>query len=59
MGQYHDATDTCQWNVVDGAKVESFRFHERLGFDVVWTMPEIGRKLDRWLDLVLVQRIIR
>jgi len=43
---------------VDGANDASLRFHERLGFVEVARMPEIGRKFDRWLDLVLVQRIL-
>ncbi|MEZ5375576.1 MAG: N-acetyltransferase family protein [Acidimicrobiales bacterium] len=43
---------------VDGANIESIRFHERMGFVEVARMPEVGRKFDRWLDLVLMQRII-
>jgi len=43
---------------IDGDNVESIRFHERLGFSTVAVMPEVGRKFDRWLDLVLVQRIL-
>lgn len=43
---------------VDGDNPESIRFHQALGFTIVATMPEVGRKFDRWLDLVLLQRII-
>jgi L-amino acid N-acyltransferase len=43
---------------VDSANTESIRFHERLGFREVARMPETGRKFDRWLDLVLMQRIL-
>jgi L-amino acid N-acyltransferase len=43
---------------VDAANDESITFHERLGFVVVGRMPEVGRKFDRWLDLVLMQRIL-
>jgi L-amino acid N-acyltransferase YncA len=43
---------------VDGENHESIAFHERLGFSTVARMPEVGRKFDRWLDLVLVQRIL-
>lgn len=43
---------------VDGENVGSIRFHERLGFREVARMPEVGRKFDRWLDLVLLQRIL-
>jgi phosphinothricin acetyltransferase len=40
---------------VDGDNVDSIRFHERLGFTVVGRLPQVGRKFDRWLDLVLLQ----
>ena len=43
---------------LDGANEASIRFHERLGFEVVARLPETGRKFDRWLDLVLVQRML-
>ena len=40
---------------VDGANEASLRFHERLGFVEVAHMPELGAKLGRWCDLVLLQ----
>lgn len=43
---------------VDADNAGSIRFHERLGFTAVARMPEVGRKFDRWLTLVLLQRII-
>ena len=43
---------------IDAANDASLRFHERLGFVEVARMPQVGRKFDRWLDLVLVQRIL-
>jgi phosphinothricin acetyltransferase len=43
---------------IDGANDASIRFHERLGFTVVARMPETGQKFGRWLDLVLMQRIL-
>ena len=43
---------------VDATTEGSLRFHERMGFVEVARMPEVGRKFDRWLDLVLLQRII-
>jgi phosphinothricin acetyltransferase len=43
---------------IDGANDESIAFHERLGFTTVARMPEVGRKFDEWLDLVLMQRIL-
>jgi L-amino acid N-acyltransferase YncA len=41
---------------VDGENDASIRFHERLGFVRVGDLPGIGFKLERWLDLVLLQR---
>ncbi len=43
---------------VDADNVDSLRFHERMGFTEVARMPEVGWKHDRWLDLVLIQRIL-
>jgi L-amino acid N-acyltransferase YncA len=43
---------------VDSQNLDSIRFHERLGFIEVARMPQVGRKFDRWLDLVLMQRIL-
>lgn len=43
---------------IDADNAASLRFHEQMGFVEVARMPEVGRKFDRWLDLVLVQRIV-
>ena len=43
---------------VDGDNDGSIRFHERLGFVEVARMPEVGFKFGRWLDLVLLQRVV-
>ncbi len=43
---------------VDADNAASIRFHESLGFTQVARMPEVGRKFDRWLTLVLLQRVI-
>jgi phosphinothricin acetyltransferase len=43
---------------VDAANEGSLRFHERLGFTRVAHFREVGRKFDRWLDLVFVQRVL-
>lgn len=36
----------------------SIRLHERLGFVETARMPEVGRKFGRWLDLVLMQKVL-
>jgi phosphinothricin acetyltransferase len=43
---------------VDAANEGSIRFHERLGFARVGHFKEVGRKFDRWLDLVFLQRFL-
>ncbi len=35
--------------------IASLRLHESLGFLTVGRLPEVGRKFDRWLDLIFVQ----
>jgi phosphinothricin acetyltransferase len=44
---------------VDASNSGSVRFHQRLGFEEVARMPEVGYKFGRWLDLVLLQRILK
>lgn len=44
---------------IDADNRQSIAFHQALGFTEVARMPEVGRKFDRWLDLVLMQRIVR
>lgn len=43
---------------VDAASVHSVRFHEACGFVEVARLSEVGWKLGRWLDLVLLQRTV-
>ncbi|MBV8046237.1 MAG: N-acetyltransferase [Paludibacterium sp.] len=43
---------------VDAANEGSIRFHQRLGFSEVARMPEVGFKFGRWLDLVMLQRVL-
>ncbi len=43
---------------VDAANASSLGFHEKLGFQRVALLPEVGRKFDRWLDLIFVHRFL-
>jgi phosphinothricin acetyltransferase len=42
---------------IDATNTGSIDLHRRLDFHEVGRMPEIGRKFDRWLTLVLMQRL--
>jgi L-amino acid N-acyltransferase len=43
---------------IDAANTASLTLHERLGFERVGTMPQVGFKFGRWLDLAFVQRTL-
>jgi phosphinothricin acetyltransferase len=43
---------------IDAANGASRRFHQRLGFAEVAHFREVGRKFNRWLDLVFTQRFL-
>ena len=44
--------------LVDAENTASIAFHEHLGFATVGTLPEVGRKFDRWLDLVIQVKLL-
>lgn len=43
---------------IDAANTASLALHERLGFTRVGTLPQVGFKFGRWLDLALCQRLL-
>ncbi len=43
---------------VTGENTRAIAFHEALGFAEVGRMAEVGRKFGRWMDLVLLQKIL-
>ena len=43
---------------IDADNAGSIRMHERLGFERAGHLRQVGRKFDRWLDLVLMQRLL-
>lgn len=44
--------------VGDSAHVASIRLHESLGFRHVGTLSDVGYKHERWLDTVILQRLL-
>ncbi len=34
------------------------KFHETMGFARVAHLPQVGRKFDRWIDLILLQKML-
>lgn len=44
---------------ISGANPGAIGFHTAMGFSKVGQMPQVGRKFGDWLDLVLMQKILR
>ena len=42
----------------DAANAGSVGLHRALGFQPVGSFRDVGRKFDRWLDVVLMQRAL-
>lgn len=56
-----EATDAGMHSMVgniEAGNTASITLHERLGFREVGRMPEAGWKAGRWLDLVIMQRML-
>ncbi len=43
---------------IESENTESLALHRKLGFVEVGRMPEVGRKFNRWLTLVFMQKIL-
>ncbi|AWA30528.1 N-acetyltransferase [Flavobacterium magnum] len=44
---------------IDAENTGSIAFHEKFGFEVTGTLREVGFKFGRWLDLVMMQLILK
>ncbi|WP_100085379.1 GNAT family N-acetyltransferase [Nitrospirillum viridazoti] len=43
---------------IEASNLTSIRLHQRYGFSETGRLPQVGRKFDRWLDLVFLQKIL-
>lgn len=43
---------------IDSKNEGSFQFHQKLGFKEVGRIPEVAHKKGKWLELVLMQKIL-
>jgi len=43
---------------IDAKNTESIAFNQKMGFEIVGHLKEVGYKFDQWLDLCFVQRLL-
>ena len=48
----------CMIGGIDASNAGSIALHERLGFRHVGTLPQVGFKFERWLDLAFYQLLL-
>jgi phosphinothricin acetyltransferase len=43
---------------IDSSNLNSLEFHKKLGFQEIGRFKEVGRKFDKWLDIIFVQLLL-
>ena len=44
---------------IDAENKDSIAFHQKFGFEIAGTLPQVAFKFNRWLDLVIVQLLFK
>lgn len=47
------------WAGISAENLDGIAFHDRMGFAHIACLSEVGFKFDRWMDLILMQKILR
>ena len=46
------------WAAVSGEKRAGVALHQKIDFKAITRLPQVGYKFGRWMDLVLLQKIL-
>jgi len=62
LGELIDLASRREYHVIlaliVGGNESSLRLHYKFGFELVGVMHEVGRKFDKWLDIITLQKTL-